>query len=78
MADKTAFGVNLPWVSWHSFRHSNASFADQVGLTVVERQRVLGHASDRMTMHYSHADVDLVREKMERMAARLVERGKVM
>jgi integrase len=67
----------LPWVSWHSFRHTNASLADQVGLTVVERKKVLGHADDRMAMHYSHADLDLVRERMELMAARLVTRGKV-
>jgi integrase len=55
------------WVSWHSFRHCSASIADHLGLTVTERQRILGHATSAMTMRYSHADIAQVREKIERI-----------
>jgi integrase len=59
-------------VTWHSFRHTNATLADQAGLTDTERQRVLGHASDRMTRHYSHADLERVRAKLNEVCARLL------
>ena len=55
------------WVSWHCFRHTNATLADQLGLTVTERQRILRHATPQMTMHYTHADLELVRERWNRL-----------
>ena len=64
--------LKIPWVSWHSFRHSQTTFADQAGLTLTERQRILGHASDRMTMHYSHADLNRVRGGMDAIAAQIL------
>jgi integrase len=68
-----AVALGLPWVTWHSLRHTAASLADQAGLTDTERQRVLGHASDRMTRLYSHADLERVRERLNEVAERLLE-----
>jgi integrase len=51
------------WVSWHCFRHTNATLADQLGVTVTERQKILRHATARMTMHYTHADLERMRER---------------
>ena len=52
------------WVSWHTFRHTNSTLADAAGLTPTERQRILRHANTDMTMYYSHADLDLVRGRL--------------
>lgn len=65
--------LGMPWVSWHSLRHTAATFADQVGLTVSERQRILGHGTERMTLRYTHAELDHVRQRMNEIANRLAE-----
>lgn len=57
--------VGCAWVSWHSFRYTQATLADGAGVTSAGRQRVLGHATDRMTQHYTQADVELVRAQLE-------------
>lgn len=54
-------------VSWHVLRHTAATLGDQVGLSVSERQRMLGHASGAMSLHYTHSDLDVVRERMEKI-----------
>ena len=50
--------LKLPAISWHDLRDSAATFADQAGLTESERQRILGHASGRMTQHYTKANIE--------------------
>ena len=69
-------GLGLPraW-SWHWLRHTATSLADQVGMSVVERQRGLGHSSASMTMSYSHVDLSRMRAGLEKIADRL-ERGR--
>jgi integrase len=59
--------LGMPWVSWHSFRHANATLAEQAGISVVERQKILGHGSAAVTLHYTHADVERMRERMAAM-----------
>lgn len=59
--------VNMPWLTWHCFRHSAASLQDQGGVTLAERRRTLGHAGDEIALHYTHMDAALVRTKMEAM-----------
>jgi len=55
------------WVSWHCLRHTNATLADQIGLRTTERQKILGHSAEQMTMHYTHADLELLRERWNRL-----------
>jgi integrase len=52
---------------WHVFRHTNATLADIAGFSVTERQRILGHASEHMTMHYTKSDLERLRERLESM-----------
>lgn len=74
-----AKACGMPWVSWHSFRHSNATFADQQGLSSAERQKGLGHGSAEMTMRYTHTELERVRAGVEAIAAAVlpVEKGRV-
>lgn len=60
--------LGLPDASWHSLRHTMATFADQAGLTEAERQRLLGHSNASMTRHYTHAEMARMRGPMEQMA----------
>ena len=56
------------WVSWHAFRHTNATLASVGGLSVSEQQRILGHSSAAMTLHYTHAELEQLRERWEKLA----------
>jgi len=61
--------AGVPWATWHSFRHSNATFADAQGMTMAERQKALGHSEARMTLHYTHPEMERVRAGVEAIAA---------
>lgn len=65
--------AGCPWVSWHILRHTAATLADQVGLSVSERQRVLGHAAGSMTLHYTHAEIEQMRGRMEKIGTKPTE-----
>jgi len=61
--------AGVPWASWHVMRHTWASLADQAGLSVSERQKILGHAAGSMTLHYTHADLGEARKGMDKIGA---------
>lgn len=58
-------GLGLPDVDLHAMRHTQATLADQAGLTGAERQKILGHASPKMTQRYTHAELERVRPAIE-------------
>jgi integrase len=58
----------IPWINWHCLRHTASTLAKQAGLTLTERKKMLGHSPDRMAEHYSHADLERMREGMENVA----------
>jgi len=62
-----ARALGMDWISWHCLRHAQASLADAAGFSVSERQKILGHASDAMTMHYTGADLERMRARLEVM-----------
>lgn len=62
-----AEALGIGWASWHCLRHANATIADQAGFSVTERQRILGHSDASMTLHYSHADLEQMRERLGKM-----------
>lgn len=64
--------AGCPWVSWHVLRHTWATWADQAGLSVADRQLVLGHTTDAMAMHYTHSDLESVRGRMEKIGKETV------
>lgn len=59
--------VGLANVHIHAFRHTAASMMDQQGMSSAEKRAVLGHATAAMEQHYTHADGEAVRAKLERV-----------
>jgi integrase len=57
--------AGLPWVSWHTYRHTFATLADIAGFTASEKRLHLGHTTDRMSLHYSHAALEPTRHKLQ-------------
>lgn len=54
-----------PDADLHSLRHFQTTAADQGGLTEGRRQRILGHASSKMTRRYTHAEIEHARAAFE-------------
>ncbi|MFZ0638898.1 MAG: tyrosine-type recombinase/integrase [Candidatus Acidiferrales bacterium] len=61
--------IGLPRVSWHSFRHTNATLLGEVGESVKTAQSLLGHSDLETTLNtYMHAIPDSQRRAVERVA----------
>jgi integrase len=63
--------LGMPWLSWHVFRHTHATLGEQIGMALSDRQAQMGHADIRMTMHYTHSDMNRRRQSVEAMTDRL-------
>jgi integrase len=64
--------AGVPWVSWHTLRHTNATWTDAAGLTSTERQKLLGHADAAMTAHYTHPEMERARGAVEGIAGAML------
>jgi integrase len=60
-----AEAAGLHWVSWHTYRHTFATLADLAGYTASEKRLALGHTTDSMSLHYSHAALEPTRRKLQ-------------
>jgi integrase len=61
--------AKLPRVSWHSFRHGNATLLGEVGESVKTAQAILGHSDIQITLNtYMHAIPDSQRRAVDRVA----------
>jgi len=61
--------IGLPRISWHSFRHINATLLGEVGESVKTAQSLLGHSDLGTTLNtYMHAIPDSQRRAVERVA----------
>jgi integrase len=61
--------LSLPRVSWHSFRHANATLMGEVGESIKTAQAILGHSDLETTLNtYMHAIPDSQRRAVERVA----------
>lgn len=59
----------LPRVSWHSFRHANATLLGDLGESIKTAQSILGHTDLETTLNtYVHAIPDSQRRAVERVA----------
>jgi len=48
--------LNLPVISWHSFRHTHATLLGEVGESLRTAQAILGHSDLKTTLNiYTHA-----------------------
>lgn len=64
--------LGMPWLSWHVFRHTHATFGEQIGMALSDRQAQMGHADVEMTLHYTHSDLERRRAAVETIAGKLV------
>jgi integrase len=61
--------LSLPRVSWHSFRHANATLLGEAGESIKTAQSILGHSDLETTLNtYMHAIPDSQRRAVERVA----------
>jgi integrase len=61
--------TGLPRISWHSFRHINATLLGELGESVKTAQAILGHSDLGTTLNtYMHAIPDSQRRAVERVA----------
>jgi|tagenome__1003787_1003787.scaffolds.fasta_scaffold20986559_7 integrase len=61
--------IELPRVSWHSFRHTHATLLGDVGGSLKTAQALLGHSDMETTLNtYTHAVPDSQRTAVERVA----------
>jgi len=59
--------VGVPWISWHTFRHTANTMARIEQMSIVDRKKVFGWSQDNMAMHYDHAMVEDLRAGLERL-----------
>jgi integrase len=59
--------VGLPWATPHCLRHTTATLADKAGLSIADKMKILGHSTAEMSTHYTHPEIERVRQMMEQM-----------
>ncbi|MFN7934765.1 MAG: site-specific integrase [Bryobacteraceae bacterium] len=59
--------IGCDWVSWHCFRRTWATLADQLDLEISDRQSTMGHGDFRMTLHYTQKALSRRRVAIERI-----------
>jgi len=62
----------MPWVGWHAFRHTHATLGEQIGMALSDRQAQMGDGDVRMTLHYTHKDLERRRSAVESMTDQLL------
>lgn len=60
--------LGMPWLGWHDLRHTHATLGEQIGMSLSDRQAQMGHGDVRMTLHYTHSDLERRREAIEVMS----------
>ncbi len=64
--------LGMPWLSWHVFRRTHATFGEQIGMALSDRQAQMGHSDPRMTMHYTHSDLARRRDSLAAIERQLI------
>jgi len=54
--------LNLPHISYHTFRHTYASRLIRKGANLYAVKELLGHSSVKVTERYAHLNIDHLRE----------------
>jgi len=64
--------LNLPVISWHSFRHTHATLLGEVGESLRTAQAILGHSDLKTTLNvYTHAIPESQRRAVNKVAGLL-------
>jgi integrase len=64
--------LGMPWLSWHCFRRTHTTLANELGMAFTDRMAMMGHSEARMTALYTADDLQRRRTVLDQMAARLV------
>jgi len=62
-----ARSLGMGWVSFHTFRRTHATLTDQLGFTMAERQKMLGHTTAAMTTLYTMPELERMRDRINAM-----------
>ena len=61
--------LNLPVISWHSFRHTHATLLGEVGESLRTAQAILGHSDLKTTLNvYTHAIPESQKRAIDKVA----------
>jgi len=41
--------LGMPWLSWHCFRRTHTTLANELGMAFTDRMAMMGHSEARMT-----------------------------
>jgi integrase len=70
---KAGAALGMPWLSWHCFRRTTATVADQLGAGTSDRKGILGHSTAAMAAHYVQpADHERRRQFLEQIASKII------
>ena len=61
-------GRKVSQLSFHSFRHSLASHLAAAGVSPELRMKITGHTDSKVHGHYTHTQVETLREALEKLA----------
>ena len=64
--------LEMPWLSWHCFRRTHTTLANELGMAFTDRMAMMGHSEARMTALYTAEDLQRRRIVLDQMAARLL------
>jgi len=64
--------LGMAWLSWHCFRRTHTTLANELGMAFTDRMAMMGHSEARMTALYTADDLARRRTVLDQMAARLV------
>jgi len=64
--------LGMAWLSWHCFRRTHTTLANELGMAFTDRMAMMGHSEARMTALYTADDLQRRRTVLDQMAARLV------
>jgi hypothetical protein len=62
----------MPWPSWHCFRRTHTTLANELGMAFTDRMAMMGHSEARMTALYTVNDLQRRRTFLDQMADRLL------
>jgi integrase len=61
--------LELPLITWHSFRHTHATLLGEVGESLRTAQAILGHSDLKTTLNvYTHAIPESQRRAVDKVA----------
>ncbi len=64
--------LGMPWLSWHCFRRTHTTLANELGMAFTDRMAMMGHSEARMTALYTADDLQRRRTVLDQMADRLL------